>query len=526
VSNEGHQEHDAQEEHQKLDNHDDYDLDTWIQHLTDEDMPVFAGTVAEVTGAVNSDDSSAADVAQTILKDASLTSRLLKMANSFYFNPNGHQMNTITRAVMVLGFDQVRALALSLVLVDSFSEGIHKDRMIEEMAQSFHAATQAQELAKLIKAKSPENVFVATLLSRLGNMAFWAFSGDKATDLAALIDSGKMTQQKAEQEVLGFHLKDLTKGLSKSWSLGELLDKTLSGDNQDEPMVSLVHMGQDLAQAAKEGWDEKEAQAVLKEVALKLDMSVASLKEVTHKNANQAKAITKMYGVSEASKRIPVPNIKLVDGEKSEPTKDKPDQNGPEKIENEPTVDAEKGSAEAEEIFSHPEPDPNIQLSILQEITEAIEEKPSINVILEMVLEGIYRGVGMDRSLFAILSKDRQTLVCKYAVGVDDELLSQEFKIDISHSSNVFQQVIESKKATHIPADPKKIKGTLTRDTLKFLGAPPYLIMPTIVRGKVIGVFIADRNSSKRNIEPKDFLTFQQFCQQANMGLTFLTMQG
>ena len=501
-------------------NHDSYDVDMWIQHLTDEDMPVFAGTVTDVTNAVNNDDTSAADVAQTILKDASLTSRLLKMANSFYYNPNGHPMTTITRAVMVLGFDQVRALALSLVLVDSLSAGVHRDKVIEEMAQSFHAAIQAQELAKITKAKSPENVFVATLLARLGNMAFWAFSGDKATDLATLLDSGEMNQQEAEKEVLGFHLKDLTKGLSKSWALGELLDKSLSDDVQDDPLVALVNMGQDLAQAAKNGWDEESAQSAIEAVAQQLDMPIANLKDIAHKNAKQAKIITKMYGVSEASKQIPQANIKLVDWD------DEPEQEELTVIDDKTESEVEEDVASLEDVFTHPEPDANVQLSILQEITEAIEEKPSINVILEMVLEGLYRGVGMDRSLFAILSRDRKVLMCKYAVGEDDKLLSQEFKIDISHANNIFQQVITSKKSAHIPADPKKINGTLTRDTLKFLGTPPYLIMPTIVKGKVIGVFIADRNASKREIEAKDFLAFQQFCQQANMGLTFLSMQG
>ncbi len=504
----------------KQDNHDSYDVALWVQHLTDEDMPVFAGTVTDVTNAVNNDDTSAADVAQTILKDASLTSRLLKMANSFYYNPNGHSMTTITRAVMVLGFDQVRALALSLVLVDSLSAGVHRDKVIEEMAQSFHAAIQAQELAKITKAKSPENVFVATLLARLGNMAFWAFSGDKATDLAALIDAGEITPQEAEKKILGFHLKDLTKGLSKSWALGELLDKSLSDDVQDDPLVALVNMGQELAQAAKKGWDEEEAQNAIEAVAQQLDMPVENLKDIAHKNAKKAITITKMYGVSEASKKIPQANIKLVDWD------EEPKQEVLAVVDDNADSEIEEDVAILDDVFSHPEPDANVQLKILQEITEAIEEKPSINVILEMVLEGLYRGVGMDRSLFAILSKDRKALMCKYAVGEDDKLLSQEFKIDISHANNIFQQVITSKKAAQIPADPRKITGTLTRDTLKFLGSPPYLIMPTIVKGKVIGVFIADRNASKREIEAKDFLSFQQFCQQANMGLTFLSMQG
>ncbi|OUR74557.1 hypothetical protein A9Q78_00020, partial [Methylophaga sp. 41_12_T18] len=62
-------------------------LDAWIKHLSGEDMPVFSGTVADVTEAVNSEDSSASEVAQTILRDASLTSRLLKIANNFSYNP-------------------------------------------------------------------------------------------------------------------------------------------------------------------------------------------------------------------------------------------------------------------------------------------------------------------------------------------------------------------------------------------------------------------------------------------------------
>jgi len=50
------------------------------------------------------------------------------------------------------------------------------------------------------------------------------------------------------------------------------------------------------------------------------------------------------------------------------------------------------------------------------------------------------------------------------------------------------------------------------------------VIMPVIVRSKVIGMFLADRNVSSRDIEEKDFIAFQQFCQQANIGLSFLTM--
>ncbi len=479
-------------------------------------MPIFSGTVSDVTNAVNSSSTSATDVATAILKDASLTGRLLKMANSFHYNPTGKPFSTISRAVMVLGFNQVRALALSLLLVDSLSEGRHKDKLTEEMAESFHAAIQAQELARKTKCKSPEDVFVATLLSRLGNMAFWAFAGDNATSLLELIDAGEITEKEAEAKVLGFSLHQLTQGLSKSWHLGELLDKSLSGTHNDDPLVDLIGMGQSLARASKNGWNSDEAEQAIEAVAKKLELSVNEVQNFAHSSAKQAKEVTTIYGAKTASQRIPQP---IVIDKELDSNSDSELAEIAQEVETSFVEDFEPESPNG-----YKEPDTNLQLTIMQEITAVIEEKPSINIVLEMVLEGLYRGIGMDRSLFAIMSKDNKTLTCKYALGADNELLSKSFKIDISQSTNVFNQVIHSKKAVHISADPKKIDGTLSRDTLKFLGKPPYLIMPTIIRGKVIGVFMADRNESNRNIEDKDFLSFQQFCMQANMALTLLSI--
>ena len=89
-----------------------------------------------------------------------------------------------------------------------------------------------------------------------------------------------------------------------------------------------------------------------------------------------------------------------------------------------------------------------------------------------------------------------------------------------------FAQALKNSKAQLLPADPKALNGTIAKSTLDLLGKPPYLLMPAIVAGKEIGLFLADRNASKRPIEKTDLLAFQQFCQQANMGLTFLKLQG
>lgn len=295
------------------------------------------------------------------------------------------------------------------------------------------------------------------------------------------------------------------------------MDDFLSDHHSNDERLDLISIGQDLAQVTRNGWDKEEVAIMFEQAAKKLDLSVDEMEEFAHQNVRHAKEVTRIYGVSAASRRIPLPNIDMFDEEDSELASVQKE------ITEEPSSTVTDATAEQTAV-GFPEPDSNVQLTIMQEIASAVEEKPSINIILEMVLEGLYKGVGMDRAIFAILSPDHKTLSCKYGLGIDTEHLCTELKIDLTSPKNIFHQVVADKQAMFVPSDPKKLAGTLSRKTLDLLGAPPYLIMPVIVRSKVIGIFLADRNVSGRDVEEKDFIAFQQFCQQANMGLTFLTM--
>lgn len=480
----------------------------WIKQLSEKDMPVFSGTVTEVTQVVNSQDTSASDVAHVVLRDASLTGRLLKAVNSFHFNPTNQAINTVSRAVMVMGFDKVRALTLSMVLIDNLSQGMQRQKLVDEMAQAFHAATQAQEFAKQTKAGEPEDIFVATLLSRLGRMAFWAFADDAADSLMQQIESGQ-DEAKAEKAVLGFQLTELTRALSDQWHLGDVVNDYLHG-RINPAMAACIDAGLNLADTAKSGWDNTALDAVIEEVAESLGLEPDSVRESAYDNAKTAREVTKLYGSHAASQSIPLPDSVMMDEEEA-------------------TAAAETDKAldtVATQTTLFPEPDIHYQMTVMQEISSAVQERPSIGIILEMVLEGIFRGVGTDRAIFAMFNPERTHLSCKYVLGDDDDQLRQQLSIDVTRAENVFHQIIQSQKPRLIPGNPQQLGGTLSRDTIRLLGTPPYMVMPTIVRNKVIGIFLADRKASGRELTEADFLAFQQFCQQANMGLTILAMQG
>ena len=107
-------------------------------------MPVFASTVAALRRIIGDERASASALAQVILKDTPMTTKVLRLANSAYFNHSHQAVNTVSRAIVVLGFNPVAELALSVSLIDSLLAGGLRGRVHIEMARSFHAAVQAR----------------------------------------------------------------------------------------------------------------------------------------------------------------------------------------------------------------------------------------------------------------------------------------------------------------------------------------------------------------------------------------------
>ena len=123
-------------------------IDNWIKQITESEMPIFGRTVQEVVSVSEDDVSSAFQLGQVVLKDAAMTARVLKLANSAHYNATGQKFSTISRAIMMLGFDTVRSMCLTVSLVDSLVHGIHREQLIKQMARSLHAAAQAQQIAR------------------------------------------------------------------------------------------------------------------------------------------------------------------------------------------------------------------------------------------------------------------------------------------------------------------------------------------------------------------------------------------
>ncbi len=466
-------------------------LEGWVALITDQGMPVFHHAVKKIAGITSDRESSAAELAAAVLQDAAMTSRLLRVANSPVYNPTGKPVSTVTRAVVRMGFDTVRSLCLSLAVVEAVARGATRDRLAREMARCFHAAVQARAFAEQRGDGSPEEVFIAALLKSLGRLALWCLGGEAAGELAL---AGNEDEEKAR---LGVTARALTLALVREWKLGRLLEHAVLGQSDEDPRVSNVMLAHELAAAVERGWENPALRDLLRRVAENCYLPLREARALVEANAQEAARVAGSFGLGRAGMLIPLPKRSGQPGIVPEPAGETAAPRGQDKV---------------------------VQLEILREIMSAAEGGCEIHLVLEMVLEGFCRGLGMDRALFALLSTDRRRLQGRHAIGVEAEAFRQGFRFEISPlDAHLYQHVIVSGEPLwYRPGEDARLDALATPEVLGITDGQPFFAAPIRIGNRTIGLFHADRAPSGRALDADLFDAFCLFGQTANLCLTHL----
>lgn len=470
-------------------------LQEWVRRISEEEMPIFKFTADSISRITAKDDTSSGDLANVILQDASLTARILKLANSNFYNPAGVTINTISRAVVFIGFNLVRDIGLSLAIIDALLKDKSRSRVMEIMARSFHAAVQARSIAETMGDDSPEEVFIATLLHELGEMAFWCIARNEGDDLIDAMDDPDMTPEEAQQQILGFTFHQLTLGLTQNWHLGDLLNSAINRPNLKNPRIQSIIFATSISRLATEGWQSDAVTKQIAKLAQYLDLDEKETLQKVQENARQAVELARTYGASTAASLIPSPDSPLQ-----------------EEIEEDIPVNL------------YPEPDPVVQLNVLRDLSNLLETKPNLNLILELVLEGVYRGIGMDRALFALLTPERNQIRAKYAVGIGTESLADKFIFPIDNSMpNIFALCLHEKRALWVKdTSLDEFQNYMTPHINNTIGARSFYLAPIIVNQRAIGLFYSDRYASRRPLDEIAFEGIKHFNQQACLAIEHL----
>jgi len=464
-------------------------LEQWTRVLCDQEMPIFSNTAQNIYSSLESSKKGAMELASVILQDPNLTAKLLKVSNSVHYNPSKQKMSTISRAFVILGANVVRELTIACSFFESIISPENKHQANKEIANAIHAAVQAKEIAIACNDSSPEEVFIATLLNNIGPITFWCFGGKQCQYISDLLQTGNYTQEQAETKVLGFTLDELGKGLCKSWNLGGLIEQAIDQPDSPNNRIQTINLAKQVTQAIAEGWDSEAMTVCLNKLETLTGLDTATSKALLKKNTASAVNIAGKFGAHDASQFI------------------------------QRTPEAKKPVTTNNNITDKSK----IQFHILQDITQHLSGSININFLLEMVVEGIHRGLDMDRSLLCILSPDKKTLNEKLAIGWNKDLNAAKIKLEVSDfPANLFFKALDSNSAFW--AKPIKDRALYTPSVINNVGKSECFLIPIHTSNNPIGLIYTDCSIDNKPLTQEDFKVAKHFTQQANIGLALYKM--
>lgn len=217
-------------------------------------LPALPQIILELLRVMNDPKSSATDLAKIIALDASLSSVILRMVNSAYYN-FPFAIDTIARAVTLLGIQELTALAFSTSFLKMFKRSSSAFINLEQFwKHSIACGIVTRGLATRCKKQNPERHFLAGLLHDIGRLALYSNIPESAEKALALVFQKDLQLAEAEQTVFGFDHARFGGALMNKWSFpSTLVAAVLShhvpdmNEGFDEPIT--VHLADIIANA-------------------------------------------------------------------------------------------------------------------------------------------------------------------------------------------------------------------------------------------------------------------------------------
>lgn len=208
---------------------------------------------------MNDPNSSADDISAVINTDPALATRLLKVVNSpFYGFPS--QINTISRAITIIGTRELIHLVLATSVIKAFT-GIPGSliNMDEFWRHSLACAIAAKQLALKCGQRPAERFFLAGLLHNIGSLVIYQSMPELAREAINSSKFGNEAIFLSEQRVLGFDHTEVGQALVKAWRLPASLDDVVRhhhtpSNSEEFPLeVAIVHIADIMVSSAEFG---------------------------------------------------------------------------------------------------------------------------------------------------------------------------------------------------------------------------------------------------------------------------------
>lgn len=454
-------------------------LEEWMLALNEQELPTLNSVVKEICDLSEDEKCRAEDLTKIILRDANLTSKVLKIANSVHYNTTFERIKTVSRAIVLLGFDNLKNITLTATLIDSFLKGKPKQLMIESLARSFHAAVQAKAMLPHLDSDYKEQVFIAALLRNLSELALITTGRPVVETFIAARDKDPHSEHQLAQEYLGVDTHVLTRYLIKDWSLGELLIEACDNRSNSSAAARAVNLGNELSKYFHLGTKSPEMRKLYDQMSRLCKIDLEEAKKQVVIMADEASVIAKTYGVEVLISALPDTH----------------------------TIEAK------EEALTAEKPDYLFQ-QMLNQIHKAMIAGDDISKITQLSVGALFEGANIPRTVIAIIDYKTKSLDIRYVAGRGTHLWRQDIKVNLENlrKGELLHELLRTQQNLwYQPRIAEKDIGVLS----VFGVTGDIFLAPLALNKRIVALIYAD--AVDQELTPRQFEEFQLIANQLTL---------
>jgi HD-like signal output (HDOD) protein len=468
---------------------------TLVEQLVDKpDFPAFSQQIEEALRALDDEEVSAQRLAELVLRNYSLTLKVLRTANSFSFNRAGVPIFSVTQAIFRLGVARVRALVGSLMFFEHFEArtGPVKELVLLSLVSASHAANAATKTGYA----QPEEAYLCGMLRNLGEVLLACYFPDDYARIVSQAAQSQATSAEACVRELGFGFEDLGREMVTRWGLPPGVAASMVDDLPDPreaPRLSvLAALGHRLTGALYRG-DARDARARLALIVQKLGgplgLSSQAVSEIVEAAAADARRTLARLNVKPKELQI-LDRSKVALRTSGE---------APARVESGPaTLQASEGSRPPDGAGEPllPASQDDLFRRLTSEVDDVLETRAGsdLHAVLLMVLEAVQRGAGFDRVLFGLVTPDKKAVHGRVAIGSGSEPLKDLFAFPLSVQGGPIGVALARHQELLLRAD-WELRDDETA-LLQHFGAKMIGLLPLVIRGMLVGCLYYDRITS------------------------------
>jgi serine/threonine protein kinase len=488
-----------------------------MKHKTD--FPALSDSVSAINRLTGSDKESINRLSNTILKDYGLTNKILRLVNSVHYRRSGGgSISTISRAVIVLGFDALRNIAITVLLFEHLQDKGNARELKEAFLRANLAGCLARDASRQFMAREAEEAYVCALFHSLGQMLAQFYFPEEVSEVRKLMLQRNCSEEIASAQIFGLSFSELGIGIAQHWGFPPGLINSLrplpegairKPATHDESLRVVSGFANELCEAIASVPKEQRTEATRaarQRFVAAMQFSDNQLQAVLEKSFTELSELATILHVNLTQSPF-VRNVKAWTGEAKE-VEATAEAGALERTLLDDPVVPDQGEPGEVNAYGVPDAAQDILAAGIQDISNSLVDDFSLNDVLRITLETMYRAMGFERVLLCLKDPKSGVMLGRFGFGADTNDVARKFRIPLADAPNVFQLAI-SKGVDIIIADinDPKIAGKIPDWYRKTVVARTFVLLPLLIKGNAVALIYCDRDKPGSIVIPEKELS-------------------